>query len=189
MILRAQAGDDAAVGSLLEHYRNYLRSIANSHMAVGLRRRMDASDLVQQTLMEAHSGIDALLQGDEDHLRMALRQILRCNIANAIRDHLVAQKRAAGREKQLGSKMEIEADQSSPSIHLHRYERAERFLRALEALPADQADAVRMRYLDGASVGAIAESLNRSRSAAAGLLKRGLQALRSQLQGESSLWT
>ncbi len=188
VIVRARDGDETAIGMLLEQYRDYLRAIARRHMAAPLWRRMDASDLVQQTLMEAHHDLDGLLACDEPHLRATLRKILRCNVANAIRDHLHLEKRAMLREQPFNDGDEIAGSQTTPSIAMSRRETTERFMAVLETLPDDQADAVRMRYFEGASVGDIAAALNRSRGAAAGLLKRGLEVLRSKLGEEASQW-
>ncbi len=187
IIESAREGDDLAIGHLLERYRDYLRAIARRRMAAPLWRRMDASDLVQQTLLEAHRDLDGLLDRDEEHLRAALRQILRCNVANAIRDHLHVDKRAMTREQPI-SGGEIAGSQTTPSVELSRRETTERFMAVLETLTDEQADAVRMRYFEGASVGEIAKALNRSRAAAAGLVKRGLVALRSKLGEDASVW-
>jgi RNA polymerase sigma-70 factor (ECF subfamily) len=53
---------------------------------------------------------------------------------------------------------------------------------AVEALPEDQRLAVQMRHLDGASVAAIAEAMDKTPAAVAGLLRRGMQALRDELR-------
>lgn len=186
LIERARQGESAAVGALLERYRNYLRAIAARRMAGPLWRRMDASDLVQQTLLDAQNNLQNMLEGDEPALRAGLRHILCCNVANAIRDHLQADKRRVTREQSFASAAcEPSAAQSSPSLHLARREQSLRFLNLLEQLPGEQADAVRMRYFDGLSVGTIAATLGRSRAAAAGLLKRGLMRLRECLSEES----
>jgi DNA-directed RNA polymerase specialized sigma24 family protein len=48
-------------------------------------------------------------------------------------------------------------------------------------LPAEQREVVVQRYLEGRSVASIADSLGRTVPAVAGLLRRGLEQLRSLL--------
>jgi RNA polymerase sigma-70 factor (ECF subfamily) len=177
------------VADVLERYRAYLRSIASRHLGNPLARRMDASDLVQQTFLEAQRQLDVLFGCDEPQLRAALRHILRCNLANAIRDHLYAGKRQAGREEHCNDDDLIGQNADpSPSIQVAHGELADRFVEIIGQLPPDQADAVRMRYFEGLSVGDIAAALGRSRTAAAGLIKRGLAHLRAAFQAEGSIW-
>ncbi len=196
LVLAARAGDDSAVGQLLELYRGYLRTLAQRRLGQGLNRRFDASDMVQQTFLEAHQNFAQFLGSDESELLAWLRRILRCNVANAIRDHWWAQKRAVGREQALdvgrlprGDEGEVAAETSSPSQKMIRVEEAVRFLDALEELPADQGTAMRLRYLQGLAIAEIADELNRSPAAAAGLVKRGMQGLRRRLvetEGDST---
>ncbi len=53
LLKQARAGDEAALGRLLELYRNYLRLVARALIGQALRVRLDASDLVQETFLKA----------------------------------------------------------------------------------------------------------------------------------------
>ena len=79
-------------------------------------------------------------------------------------------------------KQALDAKISSPSQKAIRGEEAERLGQALAALPNDQREAVRLRHLEGWALADIACHLGRSPAATAGLIKRGMQALRRQLQ-------
>lgn len=158
-------------------------------MTSPLAGRLDASDLVQDALLEAHQAIGTLLTDDEPHLRACLRQILCCNIANAIRDHLRTAKRDVGRERPLNTGFDQTADITSPSMQAHRRDLVEQFLELLDQMPEDEAAAIRLRYFEQASVSEIAQSLGRSRGAAASLLKRGLGRMRELFQQDGSAWT
>lgn len=189
LILRAQGGDREAIGHLLERYRNYLRQVARRRMTSPLAGRLDASDLVQDALVEAHLGIDQLLADEAPDLRVCLRQILCCNIANAIRDHLRTAKRNANREQPMLSGCELAAGGTSPSMQAHRDDVSDRFLSILEKMPEDEATAIQLRYFGNASISEIAESLDRSRAAAASLLKRALTRMRTAFhQQDESGW-
>ena len=69
----------------------------------------------------------------------------------------------------------------TPSRLVMNGEAALRFAAALESLPEDQRLAVRMRYLEGLKLAEIAENLQKSPAAVAGLIRRGQLALRDQL--------
>ncbi len=57
LILAAQAGDEAALGFLMQHCRDYLLLIANEEQDRGLQAKFGASDYVQQTLLAAYENI------------------------------------------------------------------------------------------------------------------------------------
>src|SRR5262249_5694549 len=108
----------------------------------------------------------------------------------AIRDHALLQKRNVHRERSLDDsqggggaplKQELDAGFSSPSQKAIRGEEAQRLTRALTALPDDQREAGRLRHLQGWALADIAGHLGRTPAATAGLIKRGIQALRRQL--------
>ncbi len=71
---------------------------------------------------------------------------------------------------------------TSPSQRLMRGERAVRLAAALACLPDEQAEAVRLRHLDGQSLEKIARHFGRSERAVAGLLYRGMMNLRKGLK-------
>jgi RNA polymerase sigma-70 factor (ECF subfamily) len=189
LIARARAGDCAALGSLLDRHRGTLQRLARQGLDPALGRRLDASDLVQQTFLEAFQSFARFRGAGEAELAAWLLRILECNLASVTRDHLFRHKRAARREASLDESRadglrwrdRLAAEQTSPSLRAVRLEQAALFLAALEQLPADQRAAVRLRHIEGLPLVEIAARLGRSCEAAAGLLKRGLQALRQRL--------
>ena len=188
LIVGAKAGEQPALEDLLKHYRPYLRIIAAQAIGSAIGRREDGSDLAQQTCMEAVTAFPNFQGTTEPQLSAWLKQILRRNIANLIRDNRAA-KRDVRREQAINQKQdsatlcwyEPEAGDTSPSENILKGEAALNLAAALEELPQDQRVAVAMRYLDGRSLAEIAKELGRTNSAVAGLLHRGLKALRSTL--------
>jgi RNA polymerase sigma-70 factor (ECF subfamily) len=178
------------LGPALERCRPYLRLLAQLNLSPQLRAKMDGSDLVQQTLLQAHLAA-AQFRGEVDtDLRPWLRQILARNLAHAVRD-FGREKRDVGRERSLEVSLEASsaridawliAQQSSPSQKAEHHEQLTRLADALAKLPDAQREAVILHYWQDWPVAAIAEHLGRSSAAVAGLLKRGLQQLRGQLQ-------
>lgn len=185
MIARARDGDRDALGELLEQHRAYLKLITQRSIGNQLGGRLDASDIVQQTCLSAFGNIHKLLSDNPDEFAAWLRKVHERNVQNAVRDHVETQKRALDRQQSLdesGWRPELPAKQTSPSQRLLEGERAVQLAAAMQVLPPDQREAVRLRYLEGQSVEEIARQMQRTRFSVAGLIKRGLARLRGQLQ-------
>src|SRR5229473_4224741 len=98
---QARAGCTEALGRLLELYRNYLRLLARTQIDFALRVRLDPSDLVQETLLEAHRDFPQFLGTTEkEELVTWLRRILVRNLADQVKHHK-AQVRNWKREESL----------------------------------------------------------------------------------------
>lgn len=116
-----------------------------------------------------------------------LRAIFRHNLADEVR-RLGARKRSHEREVPIDpADAGPPADQTSPSGRAIRAEELLRMADALAALPEGQRRAVEMHHLQGCPLAEIAEALGTTKPAVAGLLHRGLKALRARLAaGEES---
>jgi RNA polymerase sigma-70 factor (ECF subfamily) len=181
LLEQARRGDRDALGKILENYRAYLRIMAQRHLDGRLAARIDASDLVQQTCLSAHRDFDRFVGDEEGQFLAWLGQIHEQNLRNVLRDHVGAEKRAAGRESSSDKLASVAAVTSSPSRRAMQGEDAVQLARCLEQLPPDQCNAVRLRHLEGWAIADIARELGRSEQAVAGLLKRGMQQLREML--------
>jgi RNA polymerase sigma-70 factor (ECF subfamily) len=179
-----------AAGRRLESFRAYLRLLARLHLAPQLRGKLDPSDIVQQTLLQAYQALGEFRGETEAQWAAWLRQILARNLAQAVRDFARA-KRDVGREQALQAALDassarldawLAADSSSPSQHLEQAEQALRLAEALERLPEAQREALVLQHWQGLSLAEIGAHLGRSPEAVAGLIKRGLKQLRHLMQ-------
>jgi RNA polymerase sigma-70 factor, ECF subfamily len=189
LLEQARRGDREALGRLLEAQRTALHRLAQRQLKGRVAVRVDASDVLQQTFLEAYRSFPQFAGQDARELVAWLQSILDHKVAGAIRDHTLLQKRNVGRERSMDDsqrggaslKQELDAGHSSPSQKAIRGEEAERLSQALTALPDDQREAVRLRHLEGWTLADIARHLGRTPAATAGLIKRGMQALRRQM--------
>jgi RNA polymerase sigma-70 factor (ECF subfamily) len=183
------AGDTGEPTRPLEEYRDYLCLLARQRLDPRLRGKLDASDVVQETLLKAHQALGQFRGRSDAELAAWLRQILARNLTDAVRA-LGAGVRDVGREKDLQARLDessarleawLAADQSSPSEHVARQERLLRLAHALAQLPDDQRLAVELKHLHGLSVEQAAAEMGKSKAAVVGLLFRGVKKLRQLL--------
>lgn len=177
----------------LERFRSYLLLLARVGLDRKLQAKLDASDVVQQTLLEAHQGLESF-RGDDPAAQAAwLRQILARNLINAARD-LTRAKRDVRKERSLQAALDesasrvedwLAAEQSSPSQQAQRHERTLRLADALAQIPDSQREAVLLRHFQGCSLKEVADQLQCSTTAVAGLLQRGLKTLRKLMADEN----
>jgi RNA polymerase sigma-70 factor (ECF subfamily) len=169
----------------LEEFRSYLLLLARMQVDPGPRNRIDPSDIVQQTLLEAHAKA-AQFQGDDSGLAAWLRQALANNLRDAWRA-LRQGKRDIRREQALPAAVEqssarlqgmLAAPQSSPSQRAVHSEDLLRLADALTRLPEAQREAIVLHHLQGCSLVETARRLDKTDAAVAGLLHRGLKKLR-----------
>jgi RNA polymerase sigma-70 factor, ECF subfamily len=172
----------------LEEYRDYLRVLARAQLDPRLRGKLDPSDVVQETLLKAHAHKDQFRGGTEVEKRAYLRQILARELLMAARKY---GRQHVGLERSLQAALEessarleawLAAEDSTPIERAVREEQLLRLARGLARLPADQREAVELRYLQGYTVSDVGKFMERTAASVAGLLRRGLMALRDGLR-------
>jgi RNA polymerase sigma-70 factor (ECF subfamily) len=165
--------------------RDYLKVLARIGLDPRLRGKLDESDVVQQTLLEAHRD-RSQFRGTTAGERYAwLRQILARNLQNSLRD-FTRDKRDVNREAvdlssaRLGNW--VVTSQTTPGTAAAREEEAARVAVAIAGLPEPQREAVLLRHGHGRPVAEIAATFDTTVEAAAGLLYRGMKSLRQTLR-------
>jgi RNA polymerase sigma-70 factor, ECF subfamily len=180
-------------GAELERFRDYLMLLSRLQLGPQMRGRLEASDLVQQTLLDACRDLEAFRGSTDEELAAWLRRMLACNLVDA-RRALGREKRDINRERPLQqledscSRLEacLEAVQTSPSGRAVRNEQLLLLAAALQQLPVAQREAIELHYLQEMSLARTAAALNRSQASVAGLLRRGLRGLRRMLDESRS---
>jgi len=171
--------EDREPGERLSRFREYLGLLARHEVSPRLRSAIDLSGVVQQTLLDAHCS--PRRPRTEAETAAWLRAVFRNNLADEVRRR-GAGKRAHGRERPLDPAGEgPAAGHTSPSQRAIRAEELLRLAEALAALPGSQRRAVELHHLRGLPLAEIAAALGTTKPAVAGLLHRGLKALRARL--------
>jgi RNA polymerase sigma-70 factor (ECF subfamily) len=185
----ARAGSSEALGRVLEACRGYLLLVAGEDLDPDLRAKGGASDLVQQTFLEAQGAFGRFRGDSEDELLAWLRQLLRNNLIDFTRQYRATAKRGVDREVPLAggdtpsraSDVGVPADTPSPSGHAMARERDDALRAALDRLPEDYRAILRLRYEDGLGFDAIATRLGRSAEAARKLWARAVARLQQEM--------
>ena len=182
--------DNGLVSELkeLQEFRSFL-----GRQAKGITQRfdgkLDSSDIVQETLVEACQQLENFRGKTNGELAKWLSQMLAHNITDAGRA-LRRKKRDINREQSIddkGNQTSINAknwlpsDQTSPSICVEKAEQLLRITSAVNDLPESQQQVIVLYHLQGHSMAEVAKQVGKSHSAVAGLLHRGLKALRKKL--------
>ncbi len=188
LIDRAREGDAQAEERLLAMCRNYLVVIARQQIGSWLRPKVDASDLVQQTLLEAHRGLAHFDGKSREEWLAWLRQILARNAVDFVRHFQGAEKRRVGREVPLaalggGASDSVGFDPldpgESPSQLVMQWERELQVADAIAQLPADYQQVVLLRNVEQLPFDEVARRMERSRPAVQMLWMRAIRQLQS----------
>jgi RNA polymerase sigma-70 factor (ECF subfamily) len=181
----ARAGSAEALGRLLELCRRYLLQVANGEMDPVLQTKVGASDLVQETFIEAQRAFGRFQGDNAKELRAWLRAILLNRVAMCSRRYYGSAKREIGKEVGINPdserQTEFAAAGPTPSRVLMQEERAAALTAAIERLPAHYRQIVVWRQLENLSFEEIAARLDRSLDAVRKLWWRAIQQLHVEI--------
>jgi RNA polymerase sigma-70 factor (ECF subfamily) len=189
LLERARAGDLESFGQLLSQYRNYARLLARTLIGTTLRLRLDPSDLVQETFLEAHRDFPRFDGSTERELLAWLRRILARNLADQARRQkagLRDYRRQVSLEAMLdrsSARMQqaLAAVVSSPSAAAAQREQAVLLADALADLPPDYREVIILRNLERLRFEEVAARMGRSPGAVRMLWTRALERLSSRM--------
>jgi RNA polymerase sigma-70 factor (ECF subfamily) len=190
LLARALAADRAAQGELLTLYRNYLLVLARTQLDRFLRVRCDASDLVQETLLDALRDFPRFAGNSERELIAWLRRILSRNLADQVKHHK-AQVRTLERQESLEGLLDrscaavqdaLAKGISSPSARASQREQAVLLADALARLPDDYREVIVLRNFQALRFEQIAARMGRSAGAVRMLWARSLERLHQEME-------
>jgi RNA polymerase sigma-70 factor (ECF subfamily) len=189
LIEQARTGDRAVLGQLLASYQNYLRLLARIEIGRRLRGKVDASDVVQETFLEAHRHFPGFQGQAAGQFSQWLRAILASTLANTVRRYLGTQARDLRLERELAAELDQSTGalgqilidpHSSPSQQVMRGEQSLLVAEALARLPEDYQTVLVLRHLEGLTFPQVAERMERSVDSVEKLWIRGLTRLKKE---------
>jgi RNA polymerase sigma-70 factor, ECF subfamily len=190
LISQARQGDAECRERLFELCRSYLGFVARSQVETWLRRKVDASDLVQETMLEAYRDFDRFQGGSEQEWLAWLKRILAHNAADFVRRYRGTAKREAGREipfrdpddSLARGAPEPAADQPTPSQEFLQIDTELRVTAALAEMPEDYQEVIVLRNLQRLPFNEVAERMNRTRPAVQMLWMRAIKKLQEMME-------
>jgi RNA polymerase sigma-70 factor (ECF subfamily) len=192
LVAGARAGSRESLGRALEDCRRYLLAIAERQLDPDLRAKGSASDLVQETFLEAQRDFARFQGSSPDELRAWLRQVLLHNVGAFTHRFRSTSKRTVEREVALaacGASTDLGADLAgsalTPSGVAIEHEQAMALRRALERLPEEYRRVVVLRFEEGRSFEEIGRLTGRSPDAARKVWSRAMERLRQEWEGLS----
>ncbi len=198
LLAQARGGDSQAVNQLLDRHRDALRRLVELRMDRALRRRVDASDVVQEVLVEANRRLrDYLADPAPMPFHLWLRHMARDRLIDAHRRHRLAQRRSVDREQPLAAPGGIDQStielagqlcdpQLTPAAQATWQETLRRFQEAVERLDEIDREIILMRHFEKLTNQEAAQALGLTSAAASMRYLRAVRRLRVLLGGEEA---
>ncbi len=188
---RARQGEAGAVERLLDTHREPLRRMIGLRLDPALAARVDASDIVQDVLLEAHRRLQDYLRKPSMPFHLWLRHIAKDHIIDAHRHERLAQRRSVDREQALHAARPGESsldwaaqffDQElTPASAAIRQEMERKVQQAIQQLGDDDRDIILMRYVEQLPNQDVAAALGLSEAAASMRCLRAVRRLQALL--------
>lgn len=184
----ARAGDGNAVNQLLERHRDAVRRMIDQRMDQVLKRRVDASDIVQDVMIDANRRLSAYMENPVMPFHLWLRQMAKDRLIDAHRKHRGAARRsmdreqplvnAASNESSLDLMTQLRDQELTPAAAATWNELQRRFQSACDQLETQDQEIVLMRHFEHLSNSEAAVVLGVSSQAASMRYLRAMRRLR-----------
>jgi RNA polymerase sigma-70 factor, ECF subfamily len=184
----ARNGSSSALGTLFQECRAYLLLVANRQLGTSIQAKVAASDVVQETFLQAQQVFVRFEGTSREELLAWLNRILEFKLAQATRTFTATEMRAVSRElpiRVVEGKLNTDRRRShepSPDSAVQSSEKRERLRKALDQLSPDYRLAIELRNLRQQSFAEIGKALNRSAGAARMIWARAVAQLETELR-------
>jgi RNA polymerase sigma-70 factor, ECF subfamily len=191
---RVRDGDEAAINGLLARHREAIKRMIDRRMDRVVQHRVDASDIVQDVMLEANRRLGDYLANPTMPFQLWLRHMARDRLIDAHRRHRVAANRSVDREVSIPrpgpddrSADDVVAGiadrELTPAAAATWHELERRFAAAVEQLDDDDRQIVLLRHFEHLSTADAAAALGLSKPAAGMRYLRAMRRLRVLLDG------
>ncbi len=189
LLRQAAMGNQQQWGELLDEHRERLRKLVHFRMNPVLSSRLDASDVIQDTFVEASLRLNEFLANPRMPFFLWLRFLTQQKIATLHRHHLGRAKRNINREISIEAHvvdegtsgaiaLQLVSQWSGPSKVAMRTERQLELQKALEQMDPIDREILALRHFEGLSNNEAAILLQINVSAASKRYIRALERLR-----------
>ena len=178
------AGNDDGTEKRPEDHREYLRLLAVMQMPRELRPKLDPSDIVHDAMVKALTNIDQCKAQTDAQFCAWLRTIQKNIIIDRLQE--LGHEPSIASVDQSSRRLEswLGDERSSVREQAERNEELQRMAELLRALPERQYQAIVLKHICGWRVAEIADFLDCTPPAVAGLLQHGLKSMRERLREE-----
>ncbi|TWU29691.1 RNA polymerase sigma factor [Bythopirellula polymerisocia] len=193
LISAAREGDDGAVNQLLDRHRTSVRRMIDLRMDKMIKRRVDASDIVQEVMIEANRRLADYLANPVMPFHLWLRQMAKDRLIDAHRRHRGAARRsldreqplvaAAGDESSFDLVAQLSDQELTPAAAATWHELQLRFQQACEQLEELDQEIVYLRHFEHLSNSDSAQALDLTPQAASMRYLRAMRRLRELMDG------
>ena len=190
LIARIRQKDQQALVEFTQRRRPQLLAFIERSLSDGLRRKVEPQDILQDATMSALGSLAEFDLSERDPFSW-LCQLAERRIIDAHRKYMGAQKRSAQREVGLGSSGTdtqqgglinmLVASMTTPSQAFSRDQKEFKLQQALESLPPESREALRLRYVEGLPTKEIAQIIGKTDGAVRVMLTRSLGKLQGLL--------
>ena len=178
----ARSGDEHATSQLWTQLRGYLLLLADRGLGDALKQKIDASDIVQQSLIEAQRDLIHFGGNSEGELRVWLKRLVNHNLIDASRQFRETERRDVSREISIdGAANQIAGLDKTASSILLRSEHDEQLIEAISKLSDRKRQIVEMRHRDRLSYFEISQRMNMTEVAVRKSWSRAIEDMRNLL--------
>jgi RNA polymerase sigma-70 factor (ECF subfamily) len=193
LIDRLRNQDEEALATLFSMHRDRLRRLIDFRLDARLRGRVDPSDVVQDSFLNAAQRVPHFLEGPPIPFFIWLRQVVLQRVVEVHRFHLGASKRSANREQSEVASLVTDATSASlafqlvarlgsPSDVVVREELIALLHQALETMDPIDREVLALRHFEELSNDETATVLGLQKSAASNRYIRALGRLKKILE-------
>ncbi len=191
LVPRAKDGSSEAREQLLEHIQGYMSLMAKQNSPTNLQGKFGTSDIVQQSLAQVIRGFDGFRGSSKGEFYAWLKTIV-ANEAKKLQRDFHRDKRDVKRERQLANDVSgsgigfVPTDmQPTPRANAIAAEQIQQLHGALQRLPNDYAQVIRLRSLERLSFKDVAQQMNRSFDSVTKLWYRAILKLQQELESDN----
>lgn len=188
----ARDGSSDALGQALEACRAYLLLVAERELDPALRSKGGASDIVQETFIEAHRAFPKFTSDTHQEFLAWLRAMLLNNVTDFRRRYRGTQKRSSDREMAIDAgtsssdwRVLLASDSPTPSGEYSQQETLREIETAIKRLPDDYQKVISYRYEENCSFEEIAIRMQRTPNAVQKLFARAIDRLQAEMEREA----